>query len=177
MILKDYNSNGKWAVEAVQARYANYVANIGIAQPLQLIPREHVQGEARWIFPIMDAVIEGIKTGDLACSRIGVEFIEEDQFFAFGANLKARTARALRQSTLPQDLVVRIRARIVNMLRNGNTPREFREYIKLLRRVGFSELWPKIEVSSAHSNKHTAHYYNYLRAVHQHLPSVVSPKK
>jgi hypothetical protein len=50
----------------------------------------------------MDAVVEGIRAGDPACSTIGVEFIEEDGKFPFGANLKSRTARALRQASLPQ---------------------------------------------------------------------------
>lgn len=124
------------------------------------------------IYPIMYAVIEGIKTGDAACAIIGVELIEEDKKFPFGANIKARTARALRQAELSQSLVVRIRRRIIDMLQTGNTPREYREYVKLLRKVGFSELWPKIEANVPRSNKYAMRHFSYLRAIHERSPSV-----
>jgi len=176
MIQRDYNGAGKWAVSAVQTRYADYAASLGIECPLQLLPKEYVRSEIRWVFPIMDAVIEGIKAGDAACSTIGVEFIEEDQKFRFGASLKARTARALRQTPLPKSLVVRIRRRVVDMLQAGNTPREYREYVKLLRKVGFSELWPRIEASVPRTNKYAMRYFAYLRAIHERSPSVWSAK-
>lgn len=86
----------------------------------------------------MDAVIDGIQAGDAACFTIGVEFIEEDKKFPFGSNLKSRTAWALRQSGLSNALVVRIRRCVADMLQAGNTPREYREYAKLLRKIGFS---------------------------------------
>src|SRR5262249_39949375 len=127
----------------------------------------------RWVYPVMECVIEGIKAGDPACSVIGVEFIEEDGKFPFGAILKARTARALKRAALSQSLIVRIRRRIAAMLEVGNTPREYREYVKLLRKVGFSEIWPKIEASAPRDNKYAMRYFNYLRAIHERWPSVL----
>ncbi len=175
MILRDFNGPGKWTALAVQARYAQYAARCYVEYPLQLQPKEYTRGETRWVYPIMDDVIDGIKTGDAACLIIGVEFIEEDQKFPFGANLKARTARALRQQvSLPKSLKIRIRKRVIAMLHAGNTPREYREYVKLLRKIGFSELWPNIEASAPRNNKYAMRYFNLLRAIHE-CSSSVSP--
>ena len=44
--------------------------------------------------------IEGIEHGDLACAKIGIEFIEGDGSFAFGQILKSNTARAPRRISL-----------------------------------------------------------------------------
>jgi hypothetical protein len=177
MIQRDYNGAGKWTVGAVRSRYTEYAARLSVERPVELSPQEHVRGEIRWVYPIMDAVIEGIKAGDTACSTIGVEFIEEDQKFPFGSNLKARTARALRQSTLSLPLIVRIRRRVTDMLKAGNTPREYREYVKLLRRVGFSELWPRIEANAPLGNKYAMRYYGYLRDVHERSPSMFAGER
>ena len=40
----------------------------------------------------MMKVIEGIEAGDLACVRLGIEFIEEDAKFPFGKTLKSNAA-------------------------------------------------------------------------------------
>lgn len=40
----------------------------------------------------MHEVIEAIGAGDLACIRIGIEFMEEDVKFPFGKILKSNTA-------------------------------------------------------------------------------------
>ena len=64
------------------------------------IPREHREGQSRWVYPVMDAVIEGIERGDKASIAIGIDFVEEDARFPFGKTLKSNTARALRQAPL-----------------------------------------------------------------------------
>ncbi len=172
MHLRDYNGKGNWSAAAVQARYAEFAARHGVETPRPLTPIVYEHGDVRWVYPIMDAVIKGILAGDPACAAIGVEFIEEDRKFPFGANLKARTARALRQSTLSDALAVRIRRRIVDMLIAGNTPREYREYAKLLRKTGFSELWSRLEDGVPRANRHAMRYYRYFEAIHRRSPAV-----
>jgi hypothetical protein len=42
------------------------------------MPREHEEGQSRWVYPVMEAVIEGIERGDKASVAVGIDFIEED---------------------------------------------------------------------------------------------------
>jgi hypothetical protein len=172
MQTRDYNGQGHWSAAAVQARYADYAGRYGVETPRPLAPMVYEHGDVRWIYPIMDAIIDGILAEDPACAAIGVEFIEEDRKFPFGANLKARTARALRQRALPDALSVRIQRRIVDMLIAGQTPREYREYAKLLRKTGFRELWPRLEAGVPRDNRHAMRYYRYFEAIHRRAPAV-----
>ena len=126
MQTRDYHGDGRWSPAPVQARYADHVARRSVT-PHLLAPKTYASEDTRWIYPMMDAVIEGILDGDPACVVIGIEFIEKDRKFPFGANLKARAARALRQITLAAALSVRIRRRVVDMLIAGNIRREYRE--------------------------------------------------
>lgn len=173
MIHRDYNGTGKWTVAAVKARYTEYAARFGVTDPQTLSPKVHIQGEVQWTYPIMDAVIDGIKAGDPACSAIGVEFIEEDCRFPFGRRLKSTTARALRQTQLSRALIVRIQRRITDMLLAGDTPREFREYAKLLRKVGFDEFWPRIQANPPHGSKYAMRYFGYFRSIQERSAAVV----
>ena len=173
MTVRDYNGTGKWSADAIRARYAEYAARAGIEPQLDLAPAVVAQGDRTWIYPVMDKVIVGIEHGDTACMLIGVEFLEEDRKFPFGANLKSRAARALRRSTLSPTLALRLKRRIVAMLAAGNVPREFREYARLLRRIGFEDFWPRIEQQSYGANRHVMRYYNYLRQIHERSPAVI----
>jgi hypothetical protein len=171
MQVRDYNGKGKWTGEAIRIRYLEHAARLNISDPLDLMPKELVRGEVRWIYPLMNEVIEGIKRGDMACATIGVEFLEEDGKFTFGANLKAQTA--LRQIQISEALAVKLRRRITTMLINGNVPREFREYVKLLRKIGFEDLWPRIEAEVPRDNKYVMRYFGYLRSFHERSSSVI----
>lgn len=122
-----------------------------------------------WVYPIMRKIIDGAERGDRACIAIAIEFIEEDQHFPFGRNLKSRSARALRRADLSGEQVERIRERIVKMLLAGMVPREFREYSKLLRRVGVGSWWPIVEQRIPRDNPYAMHYFKYLRE-HQSAP-------
>ncbi len=93
----------------------------------------------KWVYPVMDRVIEGINAGDGACVVLGIEFIEEDAGFPFGRILKANAARALRRATLTEEQKARVRRRVLRMLREGYVPREYEQYAKLLVRVGVNE--------------------------------------
>jgi hypothetical protein len=136
MQVNDYNGEGQWSRNGILSRYARYAAMLGII-PRDLSPMELTDGERRWIYPVMLKVIEGIADGDQACFRLGIEFIEENAKFPFGKMLKSNTARALRRAPLTEEQKRRIRQRVFGMLRAGHIPREFREYARLVRKIGY----------------------------------------
>src|ERR1051326_8102116 len=108
----DYNGDGRWTCAAILERYARFAAEARIA-PRDLSPTEHTEGTRRWVYPVMEKVIEGIEAGDRACIRLGIEFIEEDAKFPFGRILKSNTARALRRASLSDEQRQRIRRRVL----------------------------------------------------------------
>jgi hypothetical protein len=171
MLTRDYNGKGPWTVEAVQRRYLEHCARLGVATPRPLEPKRYVRGGETWVYPVMDAVIEGIKAGDPACAWLGVEFIEQDATFPFGRTLKGNTARALRRIELPQALKERIRHRVAAMLAAGNTPREFKEYARLLRKVGFADEWPRMAASAPVANRYAMRHFAYFRALQERAPA------
>ena len=173
MQIRDYNGKGDWSVEAVQERYLEHCARLGVPSPLPLQPKTYVRLDTTWIHPIMEPVIEGIKAGDPACATLGVEFIEQDRTFPFGRILKSNAARALKSADLSQALKTRIRRRVAAMLADGNTPREFKEYARLLRKVGFDDLWPRMAASAPIGNKYAMRYFSYFRAIQERSAAVV----
>jgi hypothetical protein len=167
MNVTDYNGTGDWGRDALLARYARYAATLGIVRR-DLTPREHVEGDRRWVYPVMDKVIAGIEAGDAACARIGVEFIEQDRPFPFGKILKSNTAWALRRAALSDDLQHRIRRRVFGMLRAGLIPREFREYAKLVRTIGFDlRDLPDVDASSVHAVRFRSYFEAVSRGAHR----------
>ncbi len=161
---RNYNGEGRWSIEAVQERYREYCAALQIKPSRSLTPREYTEGDVRWVYPIMDEVISGIDEGDPACVALGVEFVEEDAGFPFGATLKSNTARALRRAQLSESQKVRLRQRIATMLILGHVPREMREYAKLLRKLGVGEQWPRLEQEIPRDNRYAMRFYKVLRA-------------
>jgi hypothetical protein len=137
MDVTDYNSDGRWSCAEILARYVRYAAELGIV-PRDLSPMEHSERGRHWVYPVMEKVIAGIEADDSACVRLGIEFIEEDAKFTFGKILKSNTARALRRASLSDEQRERIRRRVFGMLRAGHVPHEFREYAKLLKKIGFA---------------------------------------
>jgi hypothetical protein len=163
MEVRDYNGEGKWSKAEIIRRYAQYCHELKVQHPIDLSPMEHVTGDVKWIYPVMDKVIPGIEQGDPACRRIAIEFIEEDSKFTFGKILKSNTARALRRSELTVEEQERIRRRLVAMLIGGNVPHEYKQYAKLLKKIGTSEYWNEIESQINRSNEYVMKYYNYLK--------------
>jgi hypothetical protein len=161
---RDYNGKGSWSVEAVQTRYREYCAALHVESCRSLDPFEFSQSNIHWIYPIMAEVIRGIEEGDVACIALGVDFVEEDAFFPFGAKLKSNTARALRRSQLNDVQKVRLRERISTMLASGTIPHEMREYSKLLRTIGVGEHWPRLERDIPRENPYAMRFYRSLRA-------------
>lgn len=166
--MRDYNGQGIWSRDEILRRYSLYSRDMKLPKPLDISPVEVVEGEIKWIYPVMDKVIAGIEQGDAACRRIGIEFIEEDGKFPFGKILKSNTARALRRSELTVEEQERIRQRLVAMLIAGNVPHEYKQYAKLLKKIGVGEHWKEIESRINWSNEHAMKYFNYLKdAAHE----------
>ena len=164
MEIIDYNGQGRWSLQAIRDRYRNYANTFGLVVPRDLVARHHQSGETLWIYPIMDAVIDGIEAGDPACSQIGVEFIEEDQTFPFGRILKSNVARALRRAALSDEQKERIRKRVIEIwLERRRYPREFRQYRNLLRKIGLGTWWPYVEQNLDRSNLAHVALYEYFR--------------
>jgi hypothetical protein len=163
MEIIDYNGQGRWSLQAIRDRYSTFAQAFGVANPRDLIARHHQSGDTLWIYPIMDAVIEGIETGDAACAQLGVEFIEEDQTFPFGRILKSNVARALRRTPLSDEQKERIRKRVIDIwLHHPRYPREFRQYRNLLRKIGLGSWWPYVEQHIDRSNEHQVALYEYF---------------
>jgi hypothetical protein len=156
----DYNGDGRWTRDAITSRYAAYAAELGIG-PRDISPAEHSERGRHWVYPVMEKVIEGIEAGDPACVRLGIEFIEEDAKFPFGKILKSNTARALRRASLLDEQKRRIRRRVFGLLRAGHVPHEYREYAKLVRKIGF-DANEVPEVNAA--NPYAARFQSYFEA-------------
>ena len=157
----DYNGTGIWSVESILARYLAYAKKYQIAAPRDLTPIVHAEETKRWIYPVMDHVIEGIEQGDLGCAEIGIDFIEEDGSFPFGQILKSNTARALRRIQLTDAQKDRIRKRVITMLLAGYLPREYRQYAKLARKIGLGESLVRIK-DELPVNEWVRRYYSYF---------------
>ncbi|QEG26597.1 hypothetical protein GobsT_13400 [Gemmata obscuriglobus] len=172
----DYNGAGRWSRAAILARYGELARRLRIEAPADLRPLEVTAAGERWIYPVMMRVIEGIERGDAACVELGIAFIEEDSPFPFGRVLKSNTARALRRAALTPEQQERIRRRVVAMLVAGNTPREYREYAKLVRRIGVGNWWAQAEGRLNLTSPYVRRYYNYFK---QHVlgnePSAAAP--
>ena len=164
MEVRDYNGEDIWSKNEISRKYLQYCQELDVQNPIDLSPVEYVQGEVKWIYPVMEKVIAGIEQGDVACRRIGIEFIEEDRKFPFGRVLKSNTARALRRRDPTSEEQERIRSRLVAMLLAGNVPHEYKQYAKLLKRIGVGHYWNEIESRINRANDYVMRYYKYLKA-------------
>lgn len=161
--VRDYNGEGIWSRAAILQRYNHYCEQLGIEKS-DLSPDEFEQGEIKWIYPVMDKVIKCIDQGDAACKLVGIEFIEEDQKFPFGKTLKSNTARDLRRATLSEHDKERIRKRVVHMLVEGHVPHEYREYARLLRKIGIAEYRETIQSCAGTESPYVLKFVRYLLA-------------
>jgi hypothetical protein len=157
----DYNGEGAWARDAILTRYASYCRELK-SEGLDLTPKEHVEGSRKWFYPVMEKVIAGIERGDQACKRIGIEYIEEDEKFPFGKILKSNTARALRRAELSKAEIERIRKLVIHMLIEGNVPHEFKEYAKLLKKIGIGDSEDYLRMHVKRENPYVMKYFEYL---------------
>jgi len=161
---RDYNGPGEWDLESVKRRYLRHAKNLGMKGVSELAPREHAEGSVRWVYPVMEAVISGIERGDAACIELGVEFVESGHQQPFGRLLHSNAARALRRATLTPEQAARLRARILSMLVAGRVPHEFKQYAKLLRRIGLGQAWATAKVQVDQANPYVMRYARYFEA-------------
>jgi hypothetical protein len=164
METRDYNGTDFWSVESVSKRYESYAQRFDVPPPSVIEPHVYTETGTRWIYPIMDKIIDCIEKKDLACIEIGIEFIEESGSFPFGMTLKYNTARALRRASdsMSDEQKERIRKRVAEMLCTGYLPREFRQYAKLVRKIGLATWQRKIEREANLEDKWVNHYYKII---------------
>jgi len=158
----DYNGEGDWSAEEIARRYQVYCRALRIDTRTDLTPMAHTEGATQRVYPVMDKVIAGIEAGDAACRSIGVDFVEQDAKFPFGKTLKSNTARALRRSALTEEERERLRRRFVSMMLRGQVPHEFKEYAKLLRKIGLGEWKGPLAAGVDRENPYVMRYYRYL---------------
>ena len=163
--IRDYNGQGRWSRESIQRRFDSYAKSFGTTIG-RLEARTHQEGQVKWIYPLLDAVVDGIERRDLACIELGIELIEDSDSMPFGMTLKYNAARAIRRSAdlLTGDQRDRIRDRVTEMLIAEYTPREFKQYIKLVRTIGAGSVVSKVEAKANLQNPRIRHYLDLLRA-------------
>lgn len=161
MHVQDFNGAGEWSAARVVERYRAHARALRV-EPRDLAPRVHEAGTHRWVYPVMEEVIEGIAAGDAACVEIGIEFLEPRLVLPFGRSLHAGTARALRRASLSAWQVQQLRTRIYAMLVEAWVPSEFRDYAKLLRRIGLGDEWPCVRAQVDEGNPHVMRYVRYF---------------
>jgi hypothetical protein len=157
----DYNGTGPWSVEAIRKRYQWYARSLG-ATAAELVPHQSAEGGRTWVYPIIEVIDRRIEEGDPAAVEIGIEFLEEEEFFTFGKVLKSNNARALRRASLTERQQQRVRERIVSMMLAGNVPYEFHEYKRLLRKVGIGSLWTALDQGVDRENPYVMRHYEWL---------------
>jgi len=157
----DLNGAGDWTAARVIERYQARARELRV-EPRALAARVDESHAGRWVYPVMDDVIEGIAAGDAACVEIGIEFLEPRLVLPFGRSLHCATARALRRAALSSWQAARLRTRIYAMLLAGWVPREFRDYAKLLRRIGLGDEWPSVRARVDETNPHVMRYVRYF---------------
>jgi len=160
---RDYNGPGDWSLDGIRRRYRKH-ASLGVSVVSELIPEERSEGGVHWIFPVMAAVIDGIERHDAACIELGVEFIESGHKQPFGRILHSNTARALRRVPLTPNQTVRLRARVLDMLVQGQVPHEFKPYAKLLRRISIGDAWVDVRSRLDRANPYVMKYLPYFDA-------------
>ncbi len=164
MPVHDYNGDGEWSVGGVVRRYDEYSRQFHVASQRILQPQTHTEGSTRWVYPIMTAVVQGIKDDDPECTELGIDFICESKSFPFGMTLKSQTARALRKATLTAKQLDRIRSRVAQMLLEGYLPQEYRFYARLLRRTGLGQYQHALLSLTPRGHRMTK-YVNYVHTL------------
>ena len=160
-LLLDYNGTGQWSEAGIKVRYQQYAEDFGLL-PVGLVSFRHTEGSRKWVYPLMFRIVQLMEQGDKAAIAIGLDMIEEDDFFVFGKIIKSNTARALRRSVLSEEQKARVRRRLVAMILTGYLPHEFHEYRKLLRAVGVDNHWTELDAGVDRTNKYVMKIYAYL---------------
>lgn len=164
MATVDLNGSGYWSLEAICLRYQDYARELGVSDPLSLAPKTVVEGQTNWIYPVIEQILDGAQTSDAACIQIAVELVCTDARFKFGKIFKDRAANLLGQAALSHAQEDRLRARIIEMLRSGFVPPEFKRYARLLSKLGLGGYRDELE-RIVPAGPRIAWYQKYFLAV------------
>ena len=161
--IRDYNGKGRWSRESIERRFESYSKTFGTTIN-KLEAQIHEENSIRWIYPLVNSVVVGIEKHDPACIELGIELIEDSDSMPFGMILKSNVARALRRVTdrLSEEQQSRIRTRVGNMLIARYMPREFIQYVKLARRIGFDAEFPRVRSAADIKDRWVQHYLDRL---------------
>jgi hypothetical protein len=164
--IRDYNGDGRWSRESIERRFESYTKSFGTTVK-ELKAQIYEEGQVRWVYPLVNAVIEGIEKQDPACVELGIELIEDSDSMPFGMMLKSNAARALRRSAdvLTEVQKRRIRQRVAEMLIAEYMPREFLQYVKLVRAIGAEAVISQAETSANMENPWVRRYLERIRSV------------
>lgn len=161
--VRDYNGQGRWSRDEIERRFRSYAKAFGTTVR-ELNPRIYEEGSTKWIYPLIEEVIVGIRQADPACIELGVELIEDSDSMPFGKILKSNAAKALRHSAghLSEYHRRRIRKRVADMLIGQYMPREFVQYVKLARTIGFADELERVRSEADLTNRWVRHYLERL---------------
>ena len=161
--IRDYNGKGRWSRESIERRFESYSKTLGTTIN-NLEAQIHEENSIRWIYPMVNSVVVGIEKHDPACIELGVELIEDSDSMPFGMILKSNVARALRRvrDHLTEEQQSRIRTRVGDMLIARYMPREFIQYVKLARKIGFSEEISRVRSDADLKDGWVQHYLDRL---------------
>ncbi len=140
MNIIDYNQPDIFSVETIQREYIQLCKQYGIKEPLPLEPEIWEEGDRRWIYSIWDEVIKGIESDDLACIDLSLKCLEYMKPIPFGRITRSRIARSLKRANLNMAQKSRIRKLCKIKLDSGRLGTEFKDYSRLLVKVGFADM-------------------------------------
>ena len=157
--IRDYNGKGRWSRESIIQRFAEYSRSLGSSVG-ELEAVTYDDDSVTWIYPLAESVIKGIENRDRACIELGLELIEDSSSMPFGMILKSNTSRALRKAydSLTHEQQDRIRRRVADMMITKYMPREFVQYVKLVKKIGFGDEIERVKSQADLSDRWVRHY-------------------
>ena len=134
-----------WAASQVLAEHEKLGGTFSL-----LGPRATEPGAPAWL-PDRDGwlqyramlyrVAEGVRANDPACVELAIRYIELRYIGSYSGYLRARLSRSLKSATLTTDQKQRLIAHFLNLIEKEERTEEFREYIRLWRKlISVSEL-------------------------------------
>ena len=80
-------------------------------------------------------VAEGVRTNDPACVELAVRYIELRYIGSYSGFVRARLSRTLKRASLTKGQKARLVAHFLQLIENGERTQEFREYLRLWRKL------------------------------------------
>jgi hypothetical protein len=160
---RENTGTDRWSRTAIKERYRQYARQQGLEATRFDNEQDLASDGPNRMYPVMETVIAGIEQADPACIEIGIEYIEDGPHLPFGKILKSNAARALRQAALSEEQIERLRKRILGLLIAGEVPHEYKQYARLIRKIGIGTWWPAIEAQAPRDNPYVMRFYQYFK--------------